>query len=700
MYQLRIGNATDAGASPYCIDCGNCDVGDVVKVVKCATNFSQDTRSQQFRMPFEVETNGRWWMTIVANRSGNCLQAFADGRQELTLAPCTTSVLGQHWSEVPMSSVGTRLDGINHLITNRQFQDRHLSGAYLDTSGCSGGYLLWPKPGWIDVPSTSVEVGVDAGFRFVPSPGSSSGLLERAIQRYGQLVFGNATTPEGLPIVSQLIITCTGKPTDCADTAVLGEDSDEWYRIFVQLPTEGPATLEARSVWGLLRGLETFSQMVERRPTTVGGSTERYLRAVPVRVTDAPRWSYRGLMVDTARHYLPLSLLQQHIDAMSWSKMNVFHWHPYDGGHFSFVSKSIPNLANAAVAPGWQYSHDEILGLVKYARDRGVRVIVEFDVPGHSNSLYKAIPEMGSTCYQDYLQDMPFQGPMNPCLNKTWDTLNKLLSEFAPLFLDSRIHLGGDEVAYNCWSEDPRVQLGCRGGAQNESFSDLETRFYAALDSILKPLNKKSMHWHDPLTERNVKLHNNTLIEVWDGTSPDVLADVLTKGFETVYAGSYYLDHLDQYWDDFYSVDPAMWSQIRSLPATSKARLKGIEACIWSETVDRTDAITKTWPRAAAIAERAWSSANATLPIDWSPSNKGALSSGYKRGPGTAPWIPESASGGHQFPTGVLLRMHAHRCRLLERGIGAAPAFFGLFASNNWIFDRGGICPQDGTRPA
>ena len=132
---------------------------------------------------------------------------------------------------------------------------------------------------------------------------------------------------------------------------------------------------------------------------------------------------------------------------------------------------------------------------------------------------------------------------------------------------------------------------------------------------------------------------------------------------------------------------------MEALPLAARSRLVGIEASMWSETVDQTNALTTVWPRAAAVAERAWSSANTTLPAD------GRLNSGYAPGPRGSRPTPVSPSAGHQRPVGVLERMHAHRCRLVERGVAAAPAHFGQAAGSGWVLPRQGLCPQDTAPP-
>lgn len=232
------------------------------------------------------------------------------------------------------------------------------------------------------------------------------------------------------------------------------------------------------------------------------------------------------------------------------------------------------------------------------------------------------------------------------------------------------------------------------------------------------------MHWHDPVIERGIDYPRSTVVEVWDGTNRSVLSAVLAMGYPAIYAGSYYLDQcappfvsqlhcqltsysliestatcsLQLNWeDDLYSVDPGTFDQVRMLPGAQQALLRGVEACMWSETVDRNNAIQKVWPRAVATAERGWSSSNTTMPLN-------GINAGYSPGASGKEEASPTPSAGHQIPAQVLERMHAHRCRLVARGINAAPAHFGQavgyggLAALSGTYGQG-LCPQDINAP-
>lgn len=310
---------------------------------------------------------------------------------------------------------------------------------------------------------------------------------------------------------------------------------------------------------------------------------------------------------------------------------------------------------------------------------------------------------MGSVCYADGLRTMPFQDLMNPCKNVTRRTMSTVIQEYAALFDDRRFHMGGDEVSYACWSQDVSVKPGCSFGsggavANETTYAQLEERFVKVLHAELATRSKLPMHWHDPIIERGIDYPRSTVVEVWDGTNRSVLSAVLAMNYPAIYAGSYYLDHLELNWDDdLYSVDPGAFDQVRALPAHQQALLRGVEACMWSETVDRHNAIQKIWPRAAATAERGWSSSNTTMPII-------GINAGYSPGSAGQEQVTPTPSAGHQMPAKVLERMHAHRCRLVARGINAAPAHAGQAVGYGGLTTLSGtygqgLCPQDINAP-
>ena len=171
-------------------------------------------------------------------------------------------------------------------------------------------------------------------------------------------------------------------------------------------------------------------------------------------------------MIDSARHFLTVPLLEKTIDTMASMKMNVLHWHIVDAESFPYVSEQYPELqARASYHPSATYSPQTIKHLVAYALKRGVRVVPEFDTPGHTASVGQAYPELIADCY-DWLKstnDGDLRWPMfnNVALDVTKDEtkvfVQNVIAEMAALFVDDFFHIGGDEVDQDCWAAVPSI---------------------------------------------------------------------------------------------------------------------------------------------------------------------------------------------------------------------------------------------------
>lgn len=176
---------------------------------------------------------------------------------------------------------------------------------------------------------------------------------------------------------------------------------DESYQLAV---TEQGAHLEANTVYGALRGMETFLQLLQN------GASGPHLPAVTI--TDAPRFPWRGVLIDSARHFMPLAALKRQLDGMASAKLNVFHWHLTDDQGWRFESKRFPRLQEQS-SHGQFYSQAEMRELVDYAARRGIRVVPELDFPGHASALAVAYPEL-ITEQKSYLAE-PRWGSISRC---------------------------------------------------------------------------------------------------------------------------------------------------------------------------------------------------------------------------------------------------------------------------------------------
>jgi hexosaminidase len=438
-----------------------------------------------------------------------------------------------------------------------------------------------------------VQVGagqlvVDQAFTAV-STGHRDDRLERGISRF-------------LDQVSrQTGMTLNGQPADASNATLVIRaenagrkvqelDEDESYTLEV---TPSRATLTAANVLGALHGLQTFLQLIEPTPAGFG---------VPViTIQDQPRFRWRGLLVDAGRHFIPIEVLKRNLDGMAAVKMNVLHWHLSDDEGFRVESKRFPKLHERG-SEGQYYTQAEIRDLVAYARDRGIRVVPEFDMPAHSRSWMVGYPELASgpgPYKAGRIADV--DNAMDPTREGTYKFLDKFIGEMAGLFPDAYFHIGGDEVDNKPWDSNPKIQEFIRAhGMKNNR--DLQAYFNQRLQKIVQKHGKIMMGWDEVL---HPDLPKTVLVESWRGQ--DSLAEAAKQGHLGLLSYGYYLDLM---WPAarHYAVDPmTLTGGAAALTAEEQKRILGGEACMWSEFVTPETIDSRIWPRLAAIAERLWS---------------------------------------------------------------------------------------------
>jgi hexosaminidase len=363
---------------------------------------------------------------------------------------------------------------------------------------------------------------------------------------------------------------------------------DESYELTI---SESGAKLTATNPLGVLHGLETFLQLVE---TTTNGFV------VPVvTIKDRPRFAWRGLLIDVGRHFIPLDVLKRNLDGMAAVKINVLHWHLYDNEGFRVESKRFPRLQEAG-SDGQYYTQAEIREFVAYAHDRGIRIIPEFEMPGHSRSLFAGYPELASGPGPYKVEPGGPDAVMDPTREETYKFIDKFVQEMAALFPDEYFHIGGDEVNGSQWDTNPKIQafIHSHGMKTNQ---DLQAYFNQRLQKILSKHHKIMMGWDEVLRP---DLPKTVVVQSWRGQ--ESLATAARQGYSSLLSFGYYLDLM---WpaSRHYAVDP-MTGAAASLNPEEKNRIIGGEACMWSEWVSPENIDSRIWPRNAAIAERLWSS--------------------------------------------------------------------------------------------
>lgn len=412
--------------------------------------------------------------------------------------------------------------------------------------------------------------------------------LDRAVHRF----LSNLSRQTGMPLSTRLADPTKAVLVVRADhpsKPVQEFDEDESYTLEV---TTSGARLTAPNPLGILHGLETLLQLVE--------STPDGFRVPVVRIQDQPRFRWRGLLIDVCRHFIPLDALKRNLDGMAAVKMNVLHLHVSENQGFRVESKAFPKLQEMG-SDGFYYTQTEIRNLVEYARDRGIRVVPEFDMPGHSTSWFVGYPEIASAPgpYTLDRQYGVFDPAMDPTREQTYRFLDEFIREMAELFPDRYFHVGGDEVNGRQWDANPKIQEFKRLHHLNSNH-DLQQYFNERIQKVVAKHRKIMIGWDEILSP---DLPKDIVIQSWRGA--DSLAQAAKLGYDSILSAGYYLDMMTHA-SDHYQVDPQAGAAAVLAPE-EKARILGGEACMWSEYVSPDNIDSRIWPRIIAIAERLWS---------------------------------------------------------------------------------------------
>ncbi len=371
-----------------------------------------------------------------------------------------------------------------------------------------------------------------------------------------------------------------------------GWRQDESYRLKIG---RAEVLIQAGSVVGAMRGLATLSQLLTRDadPSRSGWNLPE------VEIEDAPRFPWRGLMIDVCRHWQPVEVIERTLDGMELVKLNVLHLHLTDDQGFRIESRTHPELTRAG-SDGRYFTREQIRSIVEAAEERGIRVVPEFDLPGHATSWAVSHPELASAPGPYRIERR--WGVFNPVLDPTKPELYALLADFfgemATLFPDPFVHLGGDENNGVQWNANPAIQdfIHARGLGSN---AGLQAYFNRRIADLLRGHGKRLVGWDEIL---HPDLPAGSVIQSWRGADGVVAAS--RAGFEVLRSNGYYLD-LGQSAAEHYAQDPMPTGG--ELSGEEMDRVLGGEAAMWSEWVGADTIDTRIWPRAAAVAERLWS---------------------------------------------------------------------------------------------
>jgi hexosaminidase len=352
--------------------------------------------------------------------------------------------------------------------------------------------------------------------------------------------------------------------------------------------------LAAKTDLGALRGLETFLQLL--------AVDEEGYYFPNVKIEDAPRFPWRGLMIDASRHFMPVEVVKRNLDAMAAVKLNVLHWHLSDDQGFRVESKAWPKLDELG-SDGLYYTQVQIREVIAYAAERGIRVVPEFDVPGHATSWIAAYPELASAPgpYAIERKWGIFLPALNPANKFTYKFLDKLFGEMAALFPDAYFHIGGDEVEGEQWNANTAIQAFMK----KQNISDnhaLQAYFNNRVLKILTKHGKIMIGWDEILHETMPK---NIVIQSWRGR--EAMVKAAQEGYQSILSNGYYIDLIQP--TDFHYLNDPLPADTPLSPDQQKKILGG-ETTMWAEYVSPETVDSRIWPRTAAIAERFWSPQN------------------------------------------------------------------------------------------
>jgi hexosaminidase len=381
------------------------------------------------------------------------------------------------------------------------------------------------------------------------------------------------------------------KPSLMIDIKRIGKlklNEDESYNLTI---TSKRLILQAETDIGALRGMETLLQLLQ--------ADENGYFFPAVEINDSPRFPWRGLLIDVCRHFMPVEVIKRNLDGMAAVKMNVFHWHLSEDQGFRVESKVFPKLTELG-SDGLYYTQEQIKEIIHYANERGIRVIPEFDIPGHATAMLAAYPELASKKgeYKIEREWGIFDPTLNPASDKTYEFLDKLFGEMTSLFPDEYFHIGGDENNGKQWDANENIQAFMKANNIKDNHA-LQAYFNNRVLKILTKYNKKMVGWDEILHE---DMPNNIVIQSWRGKK--ALVEAAEKGYQVILSNGYYIDLMQP--TSYHYLNDPLPKGIK-LDEDKKKYVLGGEATMWAEMISPETIDSRIWPRTAAIAERLWS---------------------------------------------------------------------------------------------
>jgi hexosaminidase len=380
---------------------------------------------------------------------------------------------------------------------------------------------LMPLPAKLELGGEKFLIDSDLNYE---AENQTTPRMEKALERF----FNRMKSQTGFSTHStgakKLIIKLSSSNSDAFPVF----ESDESYTLSISTDR---IELSAPTEFGVLHGLESLSQLIQEE------NGQWYIQTMEIE--DKPWFAWRGLMIDVARHFLPKEVIMRNLDAMAANKMNVLHWHLTDFQGFRVESKIFPKLHELG-SNGNYYTQEEIKEIVQYASDRGIRIVPEFDLPGHSTSWLVGYPEFDSgpgpeSPSTDYGISEHVMDPTNENL---YVFLDQLIGEMTELFPDPYFHIGGDEVNPKRWKENEKVQRFMKENSL-ENPKALQAYFNKRLLEILTKHGKNMSGWDEILNPDLPK--GNITVQAWRNMRS--LWDAARQDYKAILSTGYYLDH-------------------------------------------------------------------------------------------------------------------------------------------------------------
>ncbi|KAL1922506.1 uncharacterized protein VTP21DRAFT_10045 [Calcarisporiella thermophila] len=497
---------------------------------------------------------------------------------------------------------------------------------------------IWPLPQ--NFSQGNKTVGIAKDFKIVvQGEGANLDILRAAANRYEELIInekwawkvkwaptpvnssGDAMSRQNMIQVGPAEFQLDGVQVTVEDAnQSIGLTTDESYVLEITAEEGSKATIQAKTVYGAIHGLETLSQLVSMN------KGELVIAYAPWHIEDRPRFPHRGIMIDVARNFLPVEDLKRTIDGMSFAKFNVLHLHLSDQTSYSLASEIYPHLREKSYdvdVPGFIYTSNDIKELVQYAHERAIRIIPEIEMPGHAFAMGSAFPDMliCPNVQPDWraLEPQPPTGEINISNSASMEIIRNIIHEVASWFPDASIHLGGDEVGLKCYKQDPKFQQYLN--STGSTVKDAMQNFTDQIVGFAKAVNKTVHVWQEVLLNKELNLTVPDVVAQGWTSSDDTIALVKLGHKVVASPGNYwYLDcghgkhaagwiesgaWCDPYktWQRMYTYNP-----IANLTEEESKHVLGGEVPLFSEQVDSVNLDRMIWPRTAAAGEVLWSS--------------------------------------------------------------------------------------------